>query len=157
MVKCDIYDPDYATDSDCAGDAFFFSYEVAVVATLNDGELTSNDQLRFTVTFGPDCRNDQVSFRNPIDPVVVHYITGPPSQDVYDPVLMQTIVNCPVTCALSETNDPSVIDFSTQTGAITISGYNIFQDMLETQLTITCTSDKSLDPSMTSVSNTFTV
>lgn len=56
MAKCDPYDSvALANDSDCGGDAYFYSYEVAVVATLNDGVGTFNDELRFTVTFGPDC------------------------------------------------------------------------------------------------------
>lgn len=58
MAKCS--GATIQSDLECQGDAYFFSYDVIVVATLNDGEMTQNNDLRFTVTFGPDCRNDQV-------------------------------------------------------------------------------------------------
>lgn len=35
MAKCSV--STIQSDPDCQGDAYFFSYEVAVVATLNDG------------------------------------------------------------------------------------------------------------------------
>ena len=61
FAMCDPNDP-ASTGPECAGDAFFMHYEIAVVATLNDGAATSDDSLRFRVTFGPDCTNDALMF-----------------------------------------------------------------------------------------------
>ena len=47
MAKCDPRDVDVVNDVDCSGEAFFFSYDVVVVATLNDAVETSNSDLTF--------------------------------------------------------------------------------------------------------------
>lgn len=62
LAKCDPNDPASTTEPDCKGDAFFFSYQVAIRATLNDGQGTYNMDLKFQVTFGPNCENDIVYF-----------------------------------------------------------------------------------------------
>ena len=73
-----------ANDPECGSDAFFFTYEVAVIATLNDGEGTFDDSIRFEVTFGPDCTGDMIFFGQEYASPQVYYITNPPTTDVFD-------------------------------------------------------------------------
>lgn len=61
--------------------------------------MTQNSDLRFIVTFGPDCRNDEVSFGTVYGPLT-HYITSPRTIDGYDPQVSVMTKNCPVTCSL---------------------------------------------------------
>jgi hypothetical protein len=61
MAMCDPYDSNSAA-MNCNDAAYFFTYEVAVVATLNDGAATFDDSLRFMVTYGPDCSEDNLAF-----------------------------------------------------------------------------------------------
>ena len=76
-----------AADPDCGADAFFYTYEVKVIATLNDGEGTFDDSITFSVTFGPDCSQDFVYFEKLYESPQIHYITSPPTTDTYDHVL----------------------------------------------------------------------
>ena len=99
MAKCS--EASKATDPDCKSTPFFFTYEVAVIATLNDGVNSSSNDLRFFVTFGPDCRQDTLKFNNAITSIT-HYITSPPSETKYDPQFVSTIPNCPVSCILDQ-------------------------------------------------------
>jgi hypothetical protein len=99
MAKCSEATKD--TDLDCKSTPFFFTYEVAVIATLNDGVNTSNSDLRFFVTFGPDCRLDTLKFNNAITSIT-HYISSPPTEYRFDPQFVSTIPNCPVSCSLNQ-------------------------------------------------------
>lgn len=87
-----------ANDPECTGDAYFFTYEVIVVATLNDGEGSFDDSTRFQVTFGPDCTGDMLNFDNLYADPQVYYITNPPVVAEFDHMLAQSVPNCPVTC-----------------------------------------------------------
>lgn len=87
LAKCDPADPDTTMDPHCSNDPFFFTYEVAVKATLNDGVGTSNQDLTFKVTFGPDCTGDEVTFTTPIPDLIEYYISIPPVPMQLQPVV----------------------------------------------------------------------
>ena len=74
FAKCDPFDPLTTEDPDCQGDPDFYSYEVQVIATLNDGQRTSNSDLVFSVTFGPDCTQDELTFLTPVPSPHAHFI-----------------------------------------------------------------------------------
>lgn len=82
MAMCDPYDSASA-DGECDGDAFFFTYEVMVVATLDDGARTSDDSLRFLVHYGPDCSADTLAFFDMLGDQT-YYVSSDSSEDIFD-------------------------------------------------------------------------
>lgn len=122
MQKCDPSKP--ITDPDCIGDAYFVTYEVAIVATLNDGAKTYDDSLRFYVTFGPDCREDTVMFTNTLSQQD-YFISATSGAELYDHAMIQTVRNCPITCNLGQDGDLTFSDtgirnFDAKTGTFEV-------------------------------------
>ena len=112
-------------DPDCSGLPFFITYEVAVIASLNDGYGSFNSDMMFDVTFAPDCRADTITFNNPFDASYSHLITSPPTSETLDPMMMQSTANCPITCDIDTdgiTDD--ALSFNSATGAVTINQFN---------------------------------
>lgn len=162
LAKC--YPATFETlsnDPECGSDAYFFTYEVAVIATLNDGEGTFDDSIRFQVTFGPDCTGDIVYFNQEYASPQVYYITNPPTTAVFDHQLVQDVPNCPVTCSLRQDgsdgySDASIASFSSTTGAFSISEFNFERDTFQMDLSLECVSDLS-ESFVGSSSNSFTL
>jgi len=130
------------SDPECQGDAYFYSREVIIVATVNDGEQTSNSEVRFTVNFGPDCRNDYVTYNNVLLDIT-HYITQPATVDSFDPQISTQVANCPVTCSLTQVGggafpSPTIYDFDPATGAFKVSEQNFFNDKTSFDLELAC-------------------
>ena len=71
------------------------------MATLNDGAQSSDNSLRFYVTFGPDCTNDALLFTGTLG-AQAYYIESVPQTKVIDPAMIQTVADCPVRCSLGQ-------------------------------------------------------
>jgi len=74
LAKCS--PADLTNDPDCTLDADFYTFSVAAVSSTKEGEMTSSDEQVFDVTFGPDCRDDALSFDNMVSSPQTYLVQG---------------------------------------------------------------------------------
>lgn len=103
VQKCD---PDsgalFTNDPECDQDAFFKEYDIVVTGTLNDADSTS-DSVEFKVIIGPNCDLDVLSFGASYQSQITNFILRKSGivEQTLDPLLDQTVNNCPITCAIN--------------------------------------------------------
>lgn len=124
---------------------------IDMVVLLSDYAVTSTQTFTVTISSTDDCAFDVISFGNNFDEETYTF-TVPVNTLTFDPLVSQTVSNCPRQCSFYENTQPLslpslfVSDVDTQTGAVSFASGTTYLDDSVFCMLIVCESLESQMP-----------